>query len=127
MYNCNDDIQRLMKKDSIMYQLSAFLLSAVFGLISGAAALDIRSVVVYAVRRAIYSAELEINQYSGFARMWEIGTIVALVTVWLSLVMVLWNRIDRVETMKEKLLRCGVWCAVAAAVFAVFRIIPALI
>lgn len=122
MKNYDDEIRMLMRRESVSYQLTAFLLAAVYGAVSGAAALTIRETALNIVRQMIYSAELEINQYHGFANMAEIGVSVALVGIWLILVLIVWHRIGKADQLRQRLCVCGKWCVAAIAVFAVFRV-----
>ena len=118
MYNNDDDIRMLMRRDSVSGQLIAFALAAVYGAVSGATALKLREIVLALARRIIYAAQLEVNQYRGFMQLWEIGTISVLVAAWLVLVLVAWNRIGRHDDIMRRLRTWCAWCAAAAAVWA---------
>ncbi|MBQ4088475.1 MAG: hypothetical protein IJC56_01160 [Clostridia bacterium] len=115
--NYDDDIRMLMRRDSVTEQLAAFLFAAVFGIVSGAAALKIRETVLSIARRIIYTAELEVNQYRGIMQMWEIGTITVLVAAWLVTVLAAWHCIGRKADTTHRLRTCGIWCLFAAAVY----------
>ena len=127
MYNNDDDIRMLMRRDSASGQLMAFALAAIYGAVSGAAALRVRELVLSIARRLIYTADLEINQYRGFMQLWEIGTIAVLVAAWLILVLVAWNRIGRWDSIKERFIVCGKLCAVAASVLLLIQLIRIMI
>lgn len=119
MYNNDDDIRMLMRRDSASGQLVACALAAIYGFISGAAALKIREIVLNIARRLIYTADLKVNQYHGFMQLWEIGTITVLVAAWLTLVLIAWNRIGRREDFRIRLKVCGAWSAGAAVVWTI--------
>ena len=119
MYNNDDDIRMLMRRDSASGQLMAFALAAIYGFISGAAALRVRELVLSIARRLIYTADLEINQYRGFMQLWEIGTIAVLLAAWMTLVLVAWNRIGRCDDFRMRVKVCGAWCAGAAVVWTI--------
>ena len=123
MNNHDDDIRMLMRRDSASNQLFAFLLAAVYGFVSGAAALKVRELVLTVALRLIYTAELEVNQYRGFMQMWEIGTIIVLVLLWLISTLVVWNRVGMKDNLMQKAKKCGVWCAAASVIFAAAYII----
>ena len=127
MYNNDDDIRMLMRRDSVYGQLMAFALAAIYGFISGVAALRVRELVLSIARRLIYTADLEINQYRGFMQLWEIGTIAVLVAAWMTLVLVAWNRIGRWDSIKERFIVCGKLCAVAASVLLLIQLIRIMI
>ena len=127
MYNNDDDIRMLMRRDSASGQLVAFALAAIYGFISGAAALKIREIVLNIARRLIYTADLKVNQYRGFMQLWELGTITVLVAAWLTLVLIAWNRIGRRDGLKERFIVCGKFCAVAASVLPLIQLIRIMI
>ena len=123
MNNYDDDIRILMRRDSVVRQLFAFALAAVYGFVSGGAAIKVRGFVLNVARIIIYTADIEAAQYMGLMQMWEIGTIVVLVAAWLTTVLVAWQRIGKQDSLPRGFLVCGVWCACAAAVYAIFHII----
>lgn len=127
MYNNDDDIRMLMRRDSASDQLVAFTLAAIYGFISGAAALKIREIVLNIARPLIYTADLKVNQYRGFMQLWEIGTITVLVAAWLTLVLIAWNRIGRRDGLKERFIVCGKFSAVAASVLLLIQLIRIMI
>lgn len=127
MYNNDDDIRMLMRRDSASDQLVAFALAVIYGGVSGAAALKIREIVLNIARRLIYTADLKVNQYRGFMQLWEIGTITVLVAAWLTLVLIAWNRIGRRDGLKERFIVCGKFCAVAASVLLLIQLIRIMI
>ncbi|MBQ4090006.1 MAG: hypothetical protein IJC56_09070, partial [Clostridia bacterium] len=114
MNKYDEDIRMLMRRDSVSGQLIAFVLAAIYGVVSGAAALRVRELVLSIARRVIYTAELEINQYRGFVQLWEIGTITVLVAVWLILVLIVWHRVGKAICIRERLKTSGAWSAGAA-------------
>lgn len=122
MKNYDDDIRMLMRRDSVSSQLAAFALAAVFGFVSGAAALQAREVMLFIFRRMIFSAELKAAQYGGFSNLAEIGTITVLVAIWLILVLIVWHRTGKTDRMPDRLKICGAWSAAAAAIYAVLHI-----
>lgn len=123
MNNKDDDIRMLMRRESAFSQLLAFTLAAVYGFISGAAALSVRGIVLNIARRMIYTADLEANQYRGIMQMWEIGTIIVLVTVWLMSVLVAWNRIGRRDILMQRIKIISTWCASAGVIYMIAYII----
>lgn len=127
MNKYDGDIKLMLKRESASAQLTAFLMAAAFGVFSGAAALCTRETVLGILRRAILSAELEVNQYGGFTNMTEIVVSAVLVGMWLILTLAAWHVIGKKDGGISRLRICGIWCAFAAAAWALFRIIGAII
>ena len=111
MMNDDIDIKRLMKQESAGAQLIAFVLAAIFGAAAGAAGVTLREALLSAAMSAIYSAELEINQYTGFAHIAEIATIGVVAAAWLMLVLLVWHRIGSEFEIRNRLRIWGVWTA----------------
>lgn len=123
MNNKDDDIRMLMRRESASSQLLAFTLAAVYGFVSGAEALKVRETVLGIARQRIYTADLEVNQYRGFMQLWEIGTVIVLVTVWLISVMVVWNMIGRRDGLMQRTKICSMWCAATGVIYLIAYII----
>lgn len=109
------EIRKLMKQESAGAQLTAFMLAAIFGAAAGAVGVMLREILLDIARRLIYSAELEINQYTGFMHMAEIGSIGMLAAVWLLLVLIVWHRIGREFEMRKRLAVFAGWTVFPAA------------
>ena len=92
--------------------LASFGLACLFGLAGLPAVLESKDIIPLVMTK-IFSVKY------GF-RLFTIGTISIMAIAWLSLFLVLWNKLEKAETYKQRFVMTLKWSAIALGVFLVF-------
>lgn len=117
------EIQKLIEKESPKNIVVSFVLAMAFGVAAGLAAMAFREMFETCAIKLIYSADLQSAQYGGLKRIAQIVAIVIMLTSWVISFMVVWHKIEKAPSMKDRIKFGVIAIAVCVALFAVFGLV----
>ena len=121
------EIRDLIEKESPKNIVVSFILAMVFGVAAGLAAMAFREMFETAAIRLIYSADLGTAQYGGLKRIAQIVAIVIMLTGWVISFMVVWHKIEKAPSMKERIRFGVIAILVSVALFMLFGLVQYLV
>ena len=119
----NDDVRKLMDENSVKTTVLSYLMTILYGVIAAISAMAGREMLETVAIKLIYGQSLEIVQYGGLKRIAQISAVVIFVLAWMLSFMIVWHRIERAGTLKQRVRVALIWIAGAVVLYALFGVV----
>lgn len=119
----NDDVRKLMDENSVKTTVLSYLMTILYGVIAAISAMAGREMLETVAIKIIYGQDLEVSQYGGLKRIAQISAVVIFVLAWMLSFMVVWHKIERAGTLRQRVKVALVWIACAIALYALFGLV----
>lgn len=119
----NKELRDLMEKETPKNIVVSFVLAMLFGVAAGLAAIAYGEVILNFALRVIYSSDLEAAQYVGFKRISQIVSLTTMLMGWVIAFMVVWHKIEKKQSMRERIKYGITAIVIAVALFGIFEVV----
>lgn len=123
----NKEIRDLIEKETPKNIVVSFVLAMLFGVAAGLAAIAYGEVILNFALRIIYSSDLEAAQYVGFKRICQIVSLTTMLMGWVIAFMIVWHKIEKKQSMQERIKYGVVAIVVALGLFGIFEVVNYLV
>ena len=119
-----NDLEKLMDKNSTRTIVLSYAMTIVFGIAAAFACMAWREMLEQVALKIILGSEMHnMAQYGGLRRVTQIVAITTMVTGWMISFMVVWHKIEHGETLRDRVIICVKWVAIAVAAYFLFSVI----
>ena len=119
----NKEMNDLFEKETPKNIVISFLLSMLFGVAAGLAAIAYGELVLNFAIKIIYSSEMAAAQYVGFKRISQIVSLTTMLMGWVISFMIVWHKIEKKPSLNQRVKYGVTAIVIALALFGVFEII----
>ena len=120
----NDELRDLFEKESPKNIVVSFLLSMLFGVAAGLAAIAYGETLLRFANELIYGIEVDnVSQYTGFKRISQIVSLTTMLMGWVIAFMIVWHKIEKMPRMNGRIKYGVTAIVIAVALFGVFELV----
>ena len=120
----NAELRRMMDENSAKTTVLSYVMTLVYAVAEPFACMAGREMIESIAIKIIYSMNMiNVSMYGGWKRIVQITAIVLMVGIWMSTFMVVWHKIEKAGSLKNRVKVGAVCIGIALAAYLVFCLV----